>query len=182
MSEADDWIELAVDDPIWDRWQEIDRLFEAALDQPAAERPSFLEAQCPNDRELIDQVLRLIHTDKASAGLLESPAVEAPSEFIDDLASRSETSRQIGRYTLRRPLGRGGMGTVYLAEYEGEDFQKLVALKVLRRGLDTDDVLRRFVTERRILAQLDEAPPVGYATWTGSLQGAKQAGGERLEA
>ena len=65
--------------------------------------------------------------------------------------SRTTPNRQIGRYSIVRELGRGGMGTVYLAEYEGDGFRKQVAIKVLRRGVDTEDVLRRFMTERRIL-------------------------------
>ncbi len=57
-------------------------------------------------------------------------------------------------YKVVRELGRGGMGIVYLAEHEGDGFKRQLAIKVLRRGTDTDDVLRRFVGERRILASL----------------------------
>ncbi len=145
----------ATDDPIWDRWQEIDRLFAASLDLPAAERLAFLELESAGDQDLIDQVSRLLRTEAGSAGRLEAPSVATPTAFIEDLASRSETRQEIGGYTLIRELGRGGMGTVYLAEYEGDEFRKRVALKILRHGVDTEDVLRRFVTERRILASLN---------------------------
>jgi len=60
----------------------------------------------------------------------------------------------LGAYTILRPLGSGGMGSVYLAERR-EGFQQQVAIKTLRRGVDTDDVIRRFLAERQILAQLD---------------------------
>ena len=71
----------------------------------------------------------------------------APEEAIDAV--------RIGSYRLVRELGRGGMGTVYLAVRSDDSFQKRVALKVLKRGMDTDAIVRRFRNERQILASLD---------------------------
>lgn len=141
-------------DPTWDRWPEVDHLFNAALDQDPSERLSYLETSCPDDQELIDAVLKLLQAEQDSQEVFATPGVVAPKDFLDNLASRSESERQIGRYTVIRELGRGGMGTVYLGEYEGDDFKQKVALKVLRRGVDTEDILRRFSNERRILATL----------------------------
>jgi tetratricopeptide (TPR) repeat protein/tRNA A-37 threonylcarbamoyl transferase component Bud32 len=64
------------------------------------------------------------------------------------------TGAWVGPYRIVRELGRGGMGTVYLAERSGDEFYKQVALKVLRRGLDTDAIVQRFRHERQILARL----------------------------
>ena len=71
---------------------------------------------------------------------------DGPAESIE--------ARHVGPYRLVRPLGRGGMGDVYLAVREADDFRQAVALKLIRRGLDTDEVLRRFRLERQILASL----------------------------
>ncbi len=139
---------------MWARWEEIDRLFDAALDRQATERRSFLEAECGEDSELVEHVLHLLDTADSADGRLEVPGTSVSEDFLQDLANRDMPAREIGPYTLVRELGRGGMGTIYLAEHEGEDFTQQVALKVLRRGLDTDDILQRFVTERQILAQL----------------------------
>lgn len=62
---------------------------------------------------------------------------------------------RIGNYQLVRELARGGMGTVWLARRADQQFEKLVAIKLLKRGTDTDEVLRRFQTERQILARLE---------------------------
>ena len=136
-------------DPAGERWRAIDRLFDAALDQPAAGRLAFLHAACGDDVELRDAVVELLGAEESSRGLFESPGPVAARGFMEDLVGRTPPDRRLGPYTLVRELGRGGMGTVYLAEQVGDEFRRKVAIKVLRRGVDTDDVLRRFVRERR---------------------------------
>ncbi|MBI4468012.1 MAG: protein kinase [Acidobacteria bacterium] len=66
-----------------------------------------------------------------------------------------DSGRRIGPYRVIRELGHGGMGTVYLAERADQQYEARVALKVVKRGMDTDEVLRRFCHERQILAQLE---------------------------
>jgi serine/threonine protein kinase len=128
------------------RWQAIDRLFDVALDAPAEKRREVVETGSGEDGDIRDAVLRLLDAEAASAGRFEAPGVSASGDFIGDLADRSRPDQRLGPYTLIRELGRGGMGTVYLAEHDGADFRREVAIKILRRGVDTDDVLRRFVT------------------------------------
>ncbi len=135
------------------RWQAIDRLFDAALERPPAERAAFVEAAA-GDRGLIDAVMALLQAEQDSQGRFESPSIPVSDVFAAQTAAGGSGPRTIGPYTVVRELGRGGMGTVYLAEREGDGFTQRVAIKVLRRGMDTEDVLRRFVTERRILASL----------------------------
>ncbi len=72
-----------------------------------------------------------------------------------ELSGAGQSGRRIGSYELVRELGRGGMGTVWLAKRADQQFDKLVAIKLLKRGTDTDEVLRRFQAERRILARLE---------------------------
>ena len=140
-------------DAVWDRWQEVDRLFDGALDRPANERADFVANETFGDNELRDAVLSLLDAEEASRGSYEAPGPDAAADFVDELVTQP-VERTIGPYRVVRELGRGGMGTVYLAQQQGDGFERQVAVKVLRRGLDTEDVLRRFDTERQILASL----------------------------
>ena len=122
------------------------------LDEAARER--FLGREC-TDQDLINQVQSLLRAHESARDFISKPAlVEAglAADPGDDLAARFVGER-IGQYEIVRELGRGGMGVVFLATC-GTDFQKQVALKIIKRGMDTDAILRRFVTERQILANL----------------------------
>ena len=141
-------------DLLWRRWPEADRLFAEAMERPDSEQTKYIESTCGDDLELRDLVLELLRTERLSEGELEAPEASASRTFIEELASQPPPLSEIGRYSLVREIGRGGMGSVYLAEYEGDGFRQQVAVKLLRRGVDTEDVLRRFVTERQILASL----------------------------
>lgn len=150
-------------DPVWQRWEEVDRLFEAALERPPEERERFLTAACAGDAELLDVVRSLLERAEgpgphlAGPGhlLLRSVWPGASAALAATEPSAIAAGEQVGRYRITGELGRGGMATVYAAERADGAFEQQVALKVLRRGLDTDDVVRRFVAERQILASLD---------------------------
>src|SRR5262249_53306212 len=73
----------------------------------------------------------------------------------DERNTAGEPQRLIGGYELIREIGRGGMGAVYLARRADDQYQKLVAIKLLRTGLESDNIIRRFRNERQILAGLD---------------------------
>jgi len=73
---------------------------------------------------------------------------------LDGVASDSVTGQRIGPYEIVSQLGRGGMGTVYLAARADEQYEKKVAIKLVKRGLDSDFIIRRFLGERQILANL----------------------------
>jgi eukaryotic-like serine/threonine-protein kinase len=148
-----------------ERWARIDALFGEALDRPAPERLDFLAAECGEDRELYDAVRSLLE-DEAAAGALIGESVTG---FVPDLLAALPpegdaddhddgdpvVGRIVGPYRLVAELGRGGMGAVYLAERADGEFEKRVALKLVKRGMDTDEILRRFRFERRILAGLE---------------------------
>jgi non-specific serine/threonine protein kinase/serine/threonine-protein kinase len=135
-----------------ERWQQVKGVLATALEQPGEEaRTAFLASACADDtalrREvcsLLDQPADEFETCAARVGLLNH----------GPLLSENAHSR-VGAYELVRELGRGGMGTVWLARRADEQFEKLVAVKLLKRGTDTDEVLRRFHAERQILARLD---------------------------
>jgi eukaryotic-like serine/threonine-protein kinase len=145
-----------------ERWQQIDVLFGDALERPPADRLAFLEEACGEDRELLVAVRELL-ADEAEAGRVIGESVTAfASDVIESFRQAVGSSeddalvgRPVGPYRLMARIGRGGMGAVYLAERADGQFDKRVALKVVKRGMDTDEILRRFYFERRILASLE---------------------------
>jgi hypothetical protein len=136
-------------------WSEVDRLFQRTLDLPAEERAAYLAEACGTDHALREAVLRLLGAVEASEGLFEGPRPEAVLAALDATARDHPDLDRIGRYRVVRRLARGGMGTVYLAERADGSFERRAAIKLLRRGLDTEDILARFRAERQILADLE---------------------------
>ena len=137
-----------------ERFQQIDRLFDAALDVAPNERDAFLDQACGPDAELRVRIRTLLDAHEHSGGFLQSPAVELAAVLLDD-APTVHVPERVGPFRVIRELGAGGMGVVYLAEREGAEFQQRVALKLVRHIGARDAVLRRFVEERRILALLE---------------------------
>ncbi|MEZ5417297.1 MAG: serine/threonine-protein kinase [Vicinamibacterales bacterium] len=136
------------------RWRAIDSIFVAALDCDPAERAAHVRTAASGDTALYEAVMALLAAEQASRGRFEPPRVPVAEVFPAEVSRRRGGLPAIDGYALLRELGRGGMGTVYLAERAGEGFTQRVAVKVLRRGMDTGDVPGRFVAERRVLASL----------------------------
>ncbi len=138
------------------RWDEVCALYADALALPEAARAAFVAALARRDATLADEVQSLLTcTPQAETFFDASPGVSEWLAMLATDAGGPETAGTAGAYALVREIGRGGMGTVYLAERADGTFEKRVALKVIRRGLDTDDVLERFARERHVLARLD---------------------------
>jgi len=132
-----------------ERWREVDRLFAAALERQRGERAAFLEAACAGDAELRGEIERLLAVDERLGSFLEQPAVQ-------DLGAAERVENEtLGPYRLLRRLGGGGMGTVYLARRDDEHYDRLVAIKILRSGLEGTEVYHRFLAERQTLARLE---------------------------
>jgi serine/threonine protein kinase/Tfp pilus assembly protein PilF len=134
-----------------ERWQQIKVVLEGALDREEAERTAFLDAACEGDDELRREVESLVASEPELGDFIETPVFRIRPEEDVPLAA----GQRIGAYRVVRELGRGGMGSVYLAERADEEFEQRVALKLVRRGMDTDEIVRRFRSERQILAHLD---------------------------
>ena len=139
-----------------ERWHKLQELFHGALDRQPNERRAFLEESCGEDHTLLDQASALLEasTDAETAieGAIRSALESSTAELEDTLEGGT---RRIGPYRLLGVLGRGGLSTVYLAERADEQFRMQVALKLLRRGMESRDLLRRLRQERQILASLD---------------------------
>ena len=131
-----------------ERWQRIDSLFAQALEEPPHSRLEWLGRACAPDPELYDTVARML----ANVATAEEVLGESVSDFAatalhglsDDVHDDTDrdtlaAGARVGAYRLVREVGRGGMGTVYLAERDDAEFQKRVALKVVRRGIDAGE-------------------------------------------
>jgi serine/threonine-protein kinase len=137
-----------------ERWQRVQELFEAALDLPAEEREAYLRAEAGDDAELMAEVASLLAADSGPLmDRLRGLVRDAASDLADATAF-SWIGRTVGRYRLLREIARGGMGTVYLAERADAAYEARVAIKFVRASIAAPEVLRRFLAERQILADL----------------------------
>ena len=135
---------------------------EAALEQPPAARIAFLSEACNGDDELRREVESLLQADEQAGSFIAEPLIASLPTVPHDTAALTDDpdlsgliGKRIGAYQIERELGRGGMGAVYLAVRADNVFQKRVAIKIVKRGMDTDFILRRFRRERQILATLN---------------------------
>ena len=138
------------------RWRRADELFDKALDLPSAQRSSYLDDACGNDQELRKLVEKLLADAETSVSQL-TPGGGLEGPLWDGLAfelgsgSHGLVGETVGPYEVVREIGRGGMAEVFLAQAKDGRKPDWVALKVLRLGADTDELLQRFERERQIL-------------------------------
>ena len=140
-----------------ERWERIEEVCFGAMQLEGGERVSFLEARCAGDPELRAAVEALLRAGDTRPDFLERPVVALSADPGLTSPEVEPGADRIGPYRIVRPLGHGGMGDVFLAVRDGDGFRTTVALKVIRRGFDTERVLDRFRQERRILAELRHA-------------------------
>ena len=127
--------------------EDVMALFTRCVDLPAADRRAFARRECGSDRELLEAVERLLEVYAQGTNYLENADVAADGGGMPD-------PTEIDSYRVLEKLGEGGFGAVYLAE-QTDPIQRRVALKLLKRGMDSIAVLRRFEVERQALAQMD---------------------------
>jgi serine/threonine-protein kinase len=154
------------------RWDEADRLFDEALEQPPAERERWLAERCAGNPALHRQVEALLRADELAGRFLEVDGWRLAVPLLEEPDPGSTLGGEIGPYRLVRELARGGMGVVYLAERADGQFEQRVALKLIKRGMDSDEIHRRFLAERQILARLSH-PHIARL-----LDGGVSAGGQ----
>jgi serine/threonine protein kinase/tetratricopeptide (TPR) repeat protein len=135
-------------------WRRVKDVLNAVMERPPAERPVFLASACESDLDLRRHVEALIASAEETWEGVE-PSLVVPTKPPARERTGSTVGQRIGAYEISAEIGHGGMGTVYAARRADDQFRKRVAIKIVRRGMDTDSVLRRFRNERQILAALD---------------------------
>jgi tetratricopeptide (TPR) repeat protein len=137
-------------------WERVKQIFAAACELPEAALPAFLTASCAGDPALLREVESLL---AARSGIGDSFIAQPAAGEALALIAKRETAewigRRIGAYRVLAELGSGGMGTVFLAARDDAEFERQVAIKVIRRGLDRAEIVSRFRQERQILASLE---------------------------
>ena len=147
-----------------ERWKQIDDIFQQAADMPPSDRDAFLDTVCGNDADLLNEVKKLLLASDSADDFIEA-SVWTDDRFLntsskkdisdslggsdDDQLSEPRFPETVGAFRLVKELGRGGMGAVYLAERNDGEFSQLAAIKLIKRGMDSDFIVRRFRHERR---------------------------------
>ncbi|MGA9996168.1 MAG: serine/threonine-protein kinase [Pyrinomonadaceae bacterium] len=137
-----------------ERWQQVKQLFNSSLERAPDERAQFLEEVCASDDALLKDVLHLLASHEQAGSFIEAPAFEIAAELLTDEQTDLPPNERIGAYRVLREIGRGGMGTVFLAERADGEFRHSVALKIIRQTLADSETKRHFKRERQILASL----------------------------
>ena len=160
-----------------ERWQQVKELLAAVLEQAPDRRSAFLDGSINGDEVLRAEVESLLAHEETGDSMVESSRISSQislaraisGEFLSEQSGHSDELsededinriRRVGPYKTVRELGRGGVGWVLLAERDDDEYRQRVAIKLIRRGMDTDFVVRRFRNERQILAALDH-PNIG---------------------
>jgi serine/threonine protein kinase/tetratricopeptide (TPR) repeat protein len=134
-------------------------IFLDAIELPIEQQQHYVQQACAGDEELRAQIEKLLQSHQSHPGLLDGPAAGLGPDWIHPQAAadapRAERAGDvIDRYQLIRQIGEGGFGTVFLAQ-QIEPVQREVALKVIRLGMDTQQIIARFKMERQALAMMD---------------------------
>ena len=143
-----------------ERWRQVEDIFQTALDMPVERRATYLSDACGADSTLHEEVVSLLASHETGDYSFEDLVPEEIKakrfdpfgEDVDPLIGK-----RLGAYEIVREIGRGGMGAVYEAVRVDKEFTRRVAIKLVKRGMDTDFILRRFRKERQILAALDHS-------------------------
>ena len=159
-----------------ERWQKVKELFDAASGLHPRKRDKFLRDSCQGDVPLLREVQSLLASSSEAGDFIETPALDSSTTLLGgfgqddsgthitadfDLAAYERatagpdiTGKMLGAYRVLNEIGEGGMGKVYRAVRADDVYQRQVAIKVVKRGMDTDFIVRRFRNERQILAGL----------------------------
>ncbi|MCH8251533.1 MAG: serine/threonine protein kinase [Planctomycetes bacterium] len=138
-----------------DRWTQIKEIFDAATRCESNRRTVLLDRSCGGDAELRAAVESLLGATDAPPGFLEPPIEGGAVNLAVEAAQILPVGRRIGPYEVTGVIASGGMGTVYRGVRADGAFDREVAVKVIKPGMATEDMLRRFRREQQALADLD---------------------------
>jgi serine/threonine protein kinase len=137
------------------RLQTIEEIFHAALEREPEQLSTFLNKACAGDEVLRRHVEALVASHGEAGDFIDTPVAALVASIVESDQADLLTGQTIGHYKISKLIGTGGMGAVYLAQRADQQYEKRVAIKLLKRGMDTDSVLRHFRNERQILASFD---------------------------
>jgi serine/threonine-protein kinase len=139
---------MAEASPSRGQWRRVNEIFHVAAELPAGEREAYVEREAGGDEALCREVKSLLAAEDSPLSLLDGSALDALTEI-------PRPPYRVGSYRLLHPIARGGMGSVYLAQRDDDQYRQQVAVKILRHSLADPHSLDRFLRERQILADLD---------------------------
>jgi serine/threonine protein kinase/Flp pilus assembly protein TadD len=131
----------------------VEDIFLAAVEKAPADRAAYLDAACGPDAGLRAQVEALLRSHEEAGSLLEQPLFR-PGPTVDEPPAAEQPGVSVGPYKLLQQIGEGGMGVVYMAEQE-QPVRRRLALKIIKPGMDSRQVVARFEAERQALAMMD---------------------------
>ncbi|MDP9198695.1 MAG: serine/threonine protein kinase, partial [Pseudomonadota bacterium] len=137
------------------RLQAVEAIFHAVLDADPAQRHQVLIAECAGDQSLQQEVEALLAAHETAGRFIAKPLATLDEKLFEDQEPDRLLGQAIGHYEIVQRIGSGGMGAVYLARRADRQYEKNVAIKLIKRGMDTETMLRRFRNERQILAGFD---------------------------
>src|SRR5215217_2325106 len=117
-----------------DKWGQIKDIFNATLEVVEQDRLAFLSSRCGDDVVLLDELKSLFEAHDQYDGFIDSPACRPINSFVSETKVPSRIGHIVGNYRIESEIGHGGMGTVYLAARADREFDKKVAIKLIRRG------------------------------------------------
>jgi len=132
-------------------------VFDIARQLPAPARAAYLDEACLGDPAMRERIEELLRASEEAGAFMKSPAADRPRPkevIVNQPLPAEQPGDRIGRYKLLQQIGEGGCGVVYMAEQE-EPVRRRVALKVIKLGMDTKNVIARFEVERQALALMD---------------------------
>ena len=135
-------------------WDQVREVVDAVLELPPDQRSPYLDQACPQPgvRRYVES---LVLSYEQAGRFLDEPALANHAEVLAQSEADSWKGRRVGPYQVTEEIGEGGMGLVYRAMRVDDQYQKQVAIKVVRSGFDTRFALNRFKAERQILANLE---------------------------
>jgi serine/threonine protein kinase len=138
-----------------ERWAQIRQIFDGALERAPKDRAAYLRVTCARDDAMRREVESLLASHDDASGFLAKPAADLgyTLHYSGDESGEYPAGFRAGPYQLEKRIGRGGMGSVWLASSSGNAVK--VAVKLVKRGMDTSEILRRFRMERQVLASLN---------------------------